>query len=296
MMHSFIMNQTGRVKLPEELRHLIDVPAAVRFIPAGPYQDRRMILIPLIRRVHTVQHHLKPLRPVIWNHLAEIAGHHPRIPGSVGFQVILIHHIDTVLVAEPVDQGRIWIVTGTDRIDIIALHSLQILAKLRFTHMTSAHGAELMAVHALEYDPLPVQSHNVILHLKTPEPNLLRDDLLQYTLRIIDLNPQIIEIRLFRTPKLWFLHCEGISILFPKLLLLPEHCLSGSLKDKYRLPGFGAARYHRLQTDSKRRSLQGLIRHCADLKIPYMHIRHRIEIHIPVDAGEPVEILVLTPA
>ena len=201
----------------------------------------------------------------------------------MGFQVILIDHVDTVFITQSVDQGRIWIMTGTDRIDIIALHSLQILAKLCLTHMTPAHGAELMAVHALEHDPLPVQSHDMILHLEAPEPNLLRDDLLKSAFGVIDLDRQIIEIRLFRTPKLRLLHRPGIGVLCLKLLLLPEDDLSVSFKTEYCLPCFGVPGDHHLHLNIKRRFLQGLIRDRTDPKIPHMHIRHRIQVHIPVD-------------
>ena len=69
MENSFIMDQTGRIFSAEELRHFKNVLSSKRLVAAGPDQDRRMVLISLVHRVGTVQHHIQPFRPV--------AGHYP---------------------------------------------------------------------------------------------------------------------------------------------------------------------------------------------------------------------------
>ncbi len=119
----------------------------------------------------------------------------------MGFQVVLIDQVDSILVAEPVNQRAVRIVAGTDSVDIIALHRLKILAKLRLAHASSAHTAKFMAVHTLEHDSSSIQGHDIVLHLKPSETNLLRYYFLKRSRGIVNLDCQVIEIRLFCTPK-----------------------------------------------------------------------------------------------
>ncbi len=137
-----------------------------------------MVLVPLVNGIHTVKHHVQPFRSVVRHHAGIVPRHHGRIPGSVGFQIRLVNHIEPILVAETVDQGIVRIVAGTDGINIAALHRLQIFAKFRLAHMTSAHRTELMAVGSLEHNPSAVQSHDMILHPEPSEAGLLLDHLL----------------------------------------------------------------------------------------------------------------------
>ena len=51
------------------------------------------------------------------------------IPGTMGFQVCLIDHINTIFITELIDQRGIRIMAGTDGIDIILLHNAKILAE-----------------------------------------------------------------------------------------------------------------------------------------------------------------------
>ena len=101
---TFIMYQTGRVILMEKLRHFIDIFSAKRFISAGPDQDCRMILVSLVHGVGTVKHHIQPFRFVVRNNMSIILCKFRHIPGTMGFQVCLIDHINTIFITELIDQ------------------------------------------------------------------------------------------------------------------------------------------------------------------------------------------------
>ena len=104
MEKSFIMYQTGRIILTEKLRHFIDIFSAKRFISTGPDQDCRMILVSLIHGVGTVKHHIQPFRFVVRNNMSIILCKFRHIPGTMGFQVCLIDHINTIFITKLIDQ------------------------------------------------------------------------------------------------------------------------------------------------------------------------------------------------
>ena len=86
-----------------------------------------------------------------------------------------------------------------------------------------------MAVHAFKHDPLSVQRHNMVFHLKSAESGLLGYDFTQAAVRIIYLNCQIIQFRFFRTPELWSVNLPQPCILSCQLFLILQthHALIG---------------------------------------------------------------------
>ena len=129
MEHAFIVHEPGRVDLAEELGHLIDILAAVGFISTGPDQHAGMILVPLVHGVRPVEQHLEPLRLIIRHDIIIIPRRRSRIPGAVALQVRLVDHVQAVLVAETVYDGRIRIMAGTHGIDIVLFHNGQVFAQ-----------------------------------------------------------------------------------------------------------------------------------------------------------------------
>ena len=160
-----------------------------------------MILVSLIHGVCTVKHHIQPFWFIVRHNVSVVFCKLCDIPGTVRFQICLIDHIDSVLIAEFIDQRCIRIMTGADRVDIVLFHNLEVFAKLFFGDMTSAHRTEFMTVHTLEYDTFAVQCHNSVFHLETTESNLLRNHFLKFTGLVIYLHFQIIELRIFCTPE-----------------------------------------------------------------------------------------------
>ena len=93
--YAFIVYQPGIVQLPEFVRHIPDHAAAEGFISAGPDQDGRVVLIPLVCGIYTVQHHSLPFFPVAGDNHAHVFCFALRVavPGTVGFQIVFIDQI-----------------------------------------------------------------------------------------------------------------------------------------------------------------------------------------------------------
>ena len=60
---------------------------------------------------------------------------------------------------------------------------------------------EFVAIHPLEYNALAVDLHQTVPHAELTEANTHAHDLLQETVRIIDTENGMVEIRLLRTPQ-----------------------------------------------------------------------------------------------
>ena len=67
--------------------------------------------------------------------------------------------------------------TGTDRIDVVLFHGHDVFEQFLPGHMSSCDRAELMAVHTLKDNPLSIQRHDCVFHLKAAEAHALRDHL-----------------------------------------------------------------------------------------------------------------------
>ena len=116
-----------------------------------------MIFISLITGVYTVKHHAFPLHIVPRYHNALVLQSPcDRIPRTMGLHIILSDHVKSVRVTKRIDPGIIRIMTGTDRIDIVALHRNDIFYDLFCGNGTACFGTELMTVHAFKDDPLSV--------------------------------------------------------------------------------------------------------------------------------------------
>ena len=226
MAKTFIVNQTGRVCVAEELGHFKNILASEGLISAGPDQDRRVVFVSLIHRICTVKHHIQPFRFVVRYNVGIILCKFSNIPGTVGFQVCLIDHIDSVFIAELIDQGCIRIMAGTDRIDIVLLHRLKVFAKFFFGYVSSAYRTEFMTVHALEYDTFSIQCHDAVFHFKTTESNSLRDHFLKLSCLIINFQCQVIKLWIFCAPEYRICYFPGINFFSVECFFVLDHGLS----------------------------------------------------------------------
>ncbi len=198
-----VMNRTFIVQLAEFLRHLIDHPAAVRFIPAGPDQNRRMVFIPLVTGYHPVQHISKPFRFISGQRrILPGLSLQDRIPASVGFQIVFRDHIEPVSVTEFIERGTVGVVAGAHCVDIMSFHGQNVRQRILVRDHPSAFTAKFMPVHPLEHDPLSVQIHDAVPDLKTPEADILQDHLLQCQIFVVDLDQKPVQIRHLRAPEL----------------------------------------------------------------------------------------------
>ena len=151
-----------------------------------------MILISLIHGIDPVQQKRLPLHMVSRDRLRIIAGNMKRIPGTMRLHIVFCDQVNTVLITELINRGCIRIMAGTDRINVVALHRRQILNQLLAGYASSGLRAELMAVHTLKDNPLAIQRHDCIFHLKAAEAHALRDHLSHIPGGIRHLNLQII--------------------------------------------------------------------------------------------------------
>ena len=287
-----VMHQAGGIFLPVEPGHLIDILAAEGFISAGPDQNRRMVFISLVHGIYPVQHHIQPFRMIAGYHPGEIRIAGPQaVPGSVGLQIVFRDHVKPVFVTQIINAHRIRIMTGTDGVDIVLLHSDDILHQFLPGYAPSCPGTELMAVHAFKHDTFSVKGHDMILHLKTAEAYPLGDHLCQLSLLIIYFQGQIIQIGFLRAPQKRLFHLHHIDAFLCQIRFQCFHC--------FPIPGEGHTHLSclcGLCHDFQIRMGKGIVQQRPHPQIRHMDLRNGVQIHIPVNTGEPEEILVLAPA
>ena len=169
--HALIMNHPGRVLFMEIPAHGQDTGSGIGFIAAGPPQDAGMVLIPLQHGRSPVHHTGLPLRQASRNVPGWFTSAH-FLPGSMAFQVCLIHDIDSVFIAKPVPEALVRIMAGAHRIDVVALEDFDVTAHILGRDGAAPSGIPLMAVHAIDDDAFTVHQHDLILDFKTAEPGL----------------------------------------------------------------------------------------------------------------------------
>ena len=133
-------------------------------------------------------------------------------PCTVCFHVVLCNHIESILIAQIINTNIIRIMAGSYRIDIILFHRYNVLNNIFCRDSSSCFGAELMSVHTLKNNPLPIDVHNISYNLKFPKADILYDFFLLSTLCTRYTDRQLIKIRFLRTPQLWVFHRKYIGI------------------------------------------------------------------------------------
>ena len=151
-----------------------------------------MILISLIHGIDPVQQKRLPLHMVSRDRLRIIAGNMKRIPGTMRLHIVLCDQVNTVLITELINRRCIRIMASADRINVVAFHCRQILNQLLAGYASSGLRAELMTVHTLKDNPLAIERHDCVFHLKAAEAHALRDHFGHIPGGIRHLNLQII--------------------------------------------------------------------------------------------------------
>src|SRR5699024_8886557 len=125
-----------------------------------------------------------------------------------------------------------------------------------------------MAVHALEDDPLPVEGHDAVLHLKTSETDLLRNDLADHAVTSVHRHHQVIQRRICCAPEFRLIDLPCVGVLSAEHFLFCHPRASVKGKSKLCLSLAPA-----LCPDLQFRLCERLIRDRTDPHVPYMHIR-----------------------
>ena len=207
MHNTFIVHQTSGVFLSVEPGHLINIFSTKGFVSTRPDEDTWMVFISLVHRIYAVQHHRKPFRSVT-GHYAVIfpASLLNSIPGTMAFQIVFCNHIKSVFITQIINHSIIWIMTGSDGVNVILFHGDNIFYNIFPCSMTSCKRTEFVAVYTLKDYSLSVKHHKIVFHLKMPESHFLRNHLFQLSVCIPNLQKQIIKYRCLRTPEFWFFH------------------------------------------------------------------------------------------
>ena len=113
----------------------------------------------------------------------------------MAFNVRLRTHIDAVPVAEIVPEMMIRIVAGTDRVDIVKLHKLNIA-----NHKIQRNRASVFGICFMTIDTLHLDGPAVHVKCITDDLLLLKADLLGSDI-FTGLHDERVKIRLFRAPE-----------------------------------------------------------------------------------------------
>ena len=159
--HALVVDQPAGVVLVEEVAHGQDVLAGVGLVAAAPDQDGGVVFVPLEHGAGAVHHAVPPFRQAA-RHVP--GGFHRAhlLPGAVALQVGLVDHIDAVLVAQLVPEGLVGVVAGAHRVDVVAAEGLHGAVHILGADGAAGGGVPLVAVDAVEDDPLPVQLHHAV--------------------------------------------------------------------------------------------------------------------------------------
>ena len=122
---AFVLNWSRGITFFNPLVSSAEVYTVARFIPQGPDDDARMILIPFNHADCPVQVSIFPFRIItqrsIWI-----------IPHAVRLDICLIHHIQPVFITKLVPARDVRIMACPDRVYVESFHYLDILDHVFF--------------------------------------------------------------------------------------------------------------------------------------------------------------------
>ncbi|CSA92491.1 Uncharacterised protein [Vibrio cholerae] len=144
----FVLHRTRWVALFRPLIHGVMIGTNPRFIAERPNDHTRVVFIALHHANHALQIGIHPL----W-----IIGKSAHRKLAVGFEIGLIHHIQTVLITQFVPTRMIGVMGGTHRIEIMLFHQFNIAAHACFIHHMPQFGMMFMTVHPADQQGLTIE-------------------------------------------------------------------------------------------------------------------------------------------
>ena len=291
--HALIVNQPAGILGAEVVRHCQNVLPGVGLVSAGPEQDGNMVFIPLKHGHCPVKHAVLPLREASGNVPAWF--NFPQLlPGTVAFQVRLIHHVDAALVAQMIPRCLIGVMAGADSIDMIAAEGLHGPLHILHADGTACAGIPFVTVDPVNHQPLTVEEHDPVLQFKPPETDVVGDLFQNFPGRIGQGQNRVIEIWRFVAPTLDI--GEGKFRAYMVLSVKGQHhslvhqALNGTVE--CYIFRFTAEE----QTDFQLAG--GAVLQKRGFQPQVVHIRGGlgVEKHAAEDAAEPEKVLILQPA
>ena len=179
--------------------------------------------------------------------------------------VCLVIDIETILITQLIELPVLRIVAKTNRIEVITLHQLEVLAHQLLGDVVTRLRVMLVDIDTLELDRLSVEEQNRVgltvpcklvdrLDLQPTETNPGRNDLQGLSL-LFHTHQQLIEVRMLSTP---FRHIREVSSkrcllrrsgAYPYLFCLRSHALPRSIQQFIRYPQITALPRMVLQVD-----------------------------------------------
>ena len=136
---------------------LVEVVPVPGFIAQGENRNARIVFVPLVHILGTVEMRTEPFGVV-----AQGATLFQIIIHAVRFDIRLVIDIQAVFVAEGIELAVLRIMGEADSIDIIPLHRLEILAHQFFRNVMPRLGIMLVDIHALELNRLAIEKQHVV--------------------------------------------------------------------------------------------------------------------------------------
>ncbi len=123
VVHALVVDKAVGIERPEEVCLVPDHGAPVGFVPAGPDQNRRMVLVPFIHGPGPVEDHTPVVLPVAGNGVGIPSLFLPDgVPDAVGFHICLINNVEPQDVRQPVEGRLVRVMGSADGVDIVPLH------------------------------------------------------------------------------------------------------------------------------------------------------------------------------
>ena len=188
-LRSFVMNRSCRIYIMSPPRHSCMVRTCSRFISQRPEDDARIVLVTNHHPGHTLHECSGPC-VVVGEHSATI----------MSFKIRLIHHIDTILVAQFIYIWIIRIMTGTDRVEIELLHQADISLHFLSGNRLTAEFAMIVTIDTIELHRHTIDQKLLILYLDVAESYLAAASLYTLAFRVQQAQHQSIQIWCLRSP------------------------------------------------------------------------------------------------
>ena len=154
---ALVMHRTGVVQLMEQVVHLLDIDAAAALVSERPDDHAGVVLVTVEDVADSEEYGAFPVRIITRNNvLFVLLCHVSERPCAVSLHVRLVDHIEAEVVSQRINIGIVGIMTGSDRIDVVALHIDQVMPGLGKRDRTARDRTEFVAVNAVEHYSLSV--------------------------------------------------------------------------------------------------------------------------------------------
>ena len=94
------------------------------------------------------------------------------------FYIRLVAYHEAIFVTHLIKIRCIWIMTGTDRIEVVLFHKGKILFYLLHIHCKAGYRIRIVPVDTAEFDLLSIEVNNFILYLYRSDSDMINDRLI----------------------------------------------------------------------------------------------------------------------